>query len=146
MSCDKGSYCPKCGTWGSKCGTLTADNWAPYSGEPWFSENYCTAGNPSCSSGYNQSAGYGHGCSYNGGNCNKCSPYNKLGSDEKKEHYYASKNTSWTVGNNVTPFNHQLKYNYTKWESKEGYPCGSCKPSPYLRSNQTWKGQKPYQT
>jgi hypothetical protein len=97
MSSNKGSYCPQCGTWGTKCGTLNGNNWSPYCGEPWF---------PS------------------------------------KEHYSVA-NRSWTVGNNVTQS--IIGTGYSKWKSKEGY-CASCKPTPYLRSNQTWKGQKPYQS
>jgi hypothetical protein len=145
MSCNKGSYCEEDNTWSPKCGSLEADYWAPYSGPPYF-ENYSR----DCNS-YNQTAGYGCGCAYNSGGCDRCSPYNKLGPNhEKKEGYYASGNTSWTTGNNVTPYNHNLKYNYTKWKSpptrlKEKYG-GCCKPTPYLRANQVWGGQKPYQS
>ena len=142
MSCNPGigTFCPGKGTWTPSCGNLRPTGWHPYDGSYYSVENY-----GSCM--YNCTGGYGRGCGCGGQSGCKCGPYNKLGPPNHygrnnppdhshgKENYYNSLSTEWSVSSNVTPSNHDLKYEYTHWKKHpkgEGYSigCGGCRPTP----------------
>ena len=132
-SCNQGSgaFCAEKKTWTPCCGTLQ---------ETTFPENY--EGPNGCITGYEK----GCGCGSDGNKCN-C----KRGCNNPAvEPYYHTLTSEWKTSTNVTPANHDFRYDAHWWKKKnkttENYTSECCNGSPmdYARLKGTWSGQKRY--
>lgn len=144
-SCNQGtgSFCPQKKTWTPGCGSL--------------SEGY--VGKDGCITGYGKGCGCGHGNDKNlmcGCDLPKSREPFGLYDSATREPYYHSLNSEWRTSTNVTPANHDFRYD-AHWRSKTdprwkkkvkenfaGSDCCNGNPTDYSLLKGAWSSQKRY--